>query len=122
MRLWTTLFGLVVACLVAVNAPAQGNTPKKHPLLDRFEKMDTNHDGILTVQEFVAAHPKIGEKKATAFYNELVTLSGTTTKGGVTGMTFPQFVKAVKAWKEAHQNQGKKGNTTTLGVEPSCES
>ncbi len=106
MRLWTTLFSLVVACLVAVNASAQ--TPKKHPLLDRFNKMDANHDGILTVQEFVAAHPKMGEAKASTFYKELVSLSGTATKGGATGMTFPQFKKAHKAWREAHANQGQK--------------
>ena len=106
MKVWTMLFSLAVAYLAAVSAPAQGNTATKHPLRDRFEKMDANHDGILTVQEFVAAHPKIGAAKAGAFYNELATLGGTTTKGGVAGMTFPQFKKAHKAWREAHPNQG----------------
>jgi Ca2+-binding EF-hand superfamily protein len=114
MRPWTILFSLVVGCLVAVNAFAQGNACKKHPLRDRFEKMDTNHDGILTVQEFVAAHPKMGEAKATTFYKELATLGGTTTaKSGVTGMTFPQFKKAHKAWKEAHSQQGQKQKSTS---------
>lgn len=112
MRVWTMLLSLVVACLVAVNAPAQGNAAKKHPLRDRFEKMDTNHDGILTVQEFVAAHPKMGEAKAVTFYKELATLGGTTTKGGVMGMTFPQFKKAHKAWKQAHPNPGQKPQGT----------
>ena len=102
------LFSLAVACLVAANAPAQGNTARKHPLLERFEKMDTNHDGILTAQEFAAAHPRIGQAKANTVYNQLATLGGATTKGGVAGMTFPQFRKAVKAWRQAHPNQGQK--------------
>jgi Ca2+-binding EF-hand superfamily protein len=108
MRIWTILLSLVVACLITANAPAQGNKSTKHPLRERFETMDTNHDGILTVQEFVAAHPKVGAKKAAAFYAELATLGGTTTKGNVVGMTFPQFKKAHKAWKQAHPNQGPK--------------
>jgi hypothetical protein len=109
MRVWTILLSLVVACLVAANAPAQGT--KKHALRDRFEKMDTNHDGILTVQEFAAGHPKLDATKAAAVYKELVTLGGVTTKNGVTGMTFPQFKKAHKAWKAAHPNQGQKQGT-----------
>ena len=108
MRLWTILVSLVVACPVAVNAFGQGNTTNKHPLLNRFHAMDTNHDGILTVQEFVAAHPKMGQAKAATFYNQLANLGGVTTKGGVTGMTFPQFRKAHQAWREAHPNQGQK--------------
>jgi hypothetical protein len=106
MKAWTMLLSLVVACLMAANAPAKGNPSKKHHLLDRFEKMDANHDGVVTVQEFVAAHPKAGEAKATTVYEGLMTLGGTTTKGGVTGMTFPQFKKAHKAWKAAHPKQG----------------
>jgi Ca2+-binding EF-hand superfamily protein len=111
MRLRTTLFILAVGCLVTVDAFAQGNTTKKHPLLDRFNMMDVNHDGILTAQEFAAAHPKMGTKAGTA-YNQLATLGGTTTKGGVAGMTFPQFKKAFKAWREAHPNQGQKQQGT----------
>ena len=59
MKAWTMLMGLVVACLVAANASAQGTsqTPtKKHTLQQRFQKMDTNGDGILTEEEFAAAH------------------------------------------------------------------
>jgi hypothetical protein len=111
MKLGTVLFGLVVGCLVTANAFAQADTPKKHPLLERFEAMDANHDGILTIQEFVVAHPKIGEAKAAAFYKGLATLGGTTTKGNVIGMTFPQFRKAHKLWKEAHPKQGQNPQT-----------
>lgn len=104
MRVWTILLSLAVACLMAVNAPAQGT--KKHALRDRFEKMDTNHNGILTMQEFAAGHPKLDATKAATVYKELVTLGGATTKNGVTGMTFAQFKKAHKAWKAAHPKQG----------------
>lgn len=103
MKMWTTALSLAVAFLVAVNAPAQ--TAKKHPLRDRFEKMDTNHDGILTQDEFVAGHPKAGPEKTTKFYNELASLGGTTTRNGATGMTLEQFRKAHKAWKQAHPKQ-----------------
>ena len=71
MKLWTMLFSLAVACLVAANAPAQGKfwraPAKKHPLLERFEKMDTNHDGILTAQEFAAAHPRLVRQRPAQF-------------------------------------------------------
>jgi hypothetical protein len=106
MKVWTMLLSLVVACLVAATAAAQGTVSKKLTLLERFEKMDANHDGILTAQEFAAAHPKLGAKKAVAFYNELAALGGTTTKGGVVGMNLPQFKKAHKLWKESHPKQG----------------
>ncbi|MGO9446733.1 MAG: hypothetical protein ACLPXB_18450 [Thiobacillaceae bacterium] len=108
MRLWTTLFILVVGCLVAVNTFAQRNTANKNPLLGGFQKMDANHDGILTVQEFATANPQMGEAKAVAFYKELASLGGVVTKGSVTGMTFPQFAKAYVAWMQAHSNQGQK--------------
>ena len=38
MRLWTTLFILVVGCLVAVNTFAQRNTANKKPFVGRFPK------------------------------------------------------------------------------------
>ena len=112
MRLWTRSFILVLGCLVAVNALAQRNTNNKNPLLDVFQRMDANHDGILTVQEFVAANSQMGETKAAAFYKELASLGGMVTKGSVTGMTFPQFAKAYVAWMQAHSNQGRKQQGT----------
>ena len=112
MSLRTTLFILVVGCLVTANAFAQRNTTNKNPLLGVFQKLDANHDGILTVQEFVAANSQMGEAKATAVYKELVSLGGIVTKGSVTGMAFPQFVKACKAWSEAHPNQGQNQSGT----------
>ena len=81
MRVWTLLLSLIVLCLVSVNATAQ-EQHKKHSLADRFAKMDANHDGILTLQEFVAGHPKLDKEKAEKFYNSLVGLGGSTTKDG----------------------------------------
>jgi hypothetical protein len=90
MKFATLLLSLVMACLVAANVSAQRNTSPKSPLAVFFEKMDTNHDGILTVQEFAAANSKLGAGK------ELATLGGTVQKGEATGMTFQQFAKAYK--------------------------
>lgn len=120
MRFGTMILSLVVAGLVAVNAPAQEKKepPKKPSLAERFAKMDTNNDGILTEQEFVAFHKAAhegkgkgnGEAKAGTFYKELATLGGTTTKDNVTGMNVDQFKKAHKQWRENHpkKDQGKK--------------
>lgn len=103
MRAWTMLLSLTVAFLVASTALAQGTEPtaKKHPLLERFQKMDANHDGILTAEEFAVAHPKLGDKAKTAF-EALEKLGGTTTKDGATGMTFQEFKKAHLEWKKTH--------------------
>ena len=95
---------LMLACLVVSNAPALVNskpTTKKPTLSQRFEKMDTNHDGILTEQEFAAAHSKLGNK-ATTVFQAMEKLGGTTTKNGVTGMNFQEFKKAHLAWKKTH--------------------
>ena len=82
------------------------------PLRERFEAMDTNHDGILTQAEFIAGHPKMGAEKATKFYDKLAALGGTTTKNGATGMTLEQFRKAHKAlWEERHPNKSGSGPT-----------
>jgi Ca2+-binding EF-hand superfamily protein len=108
MKQWTRLFILILGCFVAVNAFAQRNTSNKNPLLSVFQKMDANHDGILTAQEFVAANSQMGEAKAIAVYKELVNLGGSVTKGSVTGMAFPHFAKAYVAWVQAHSNQGQK--------------
>jgi hypothetical protein len=107
MRIGTMLTGLILACLVAANAPAQGSKqpPTKKPSLqERFQKMDTNGDGILTQDEFVAARSKLGDKAATVF-QEMGKLGGTTTKDGAMGMTFQQFKKAHAEWKKTHPNK-----------------
>ncbi len=116
MRIGMFLLSLVLASLMTVQASAQEkkDAPKKPSLSERFDKMDTNHDGILTEQEFVAfhkaAHEGKGEAKAGTFYKELASLGGTTTKDNITGMNLDQFKKAHKAWRENHpkKNQGKK--------------
>jgi Ca2+-binding EF-hand superfamily protein len=84
-------------------APTQET--KKGSLRDYFYKQDANHDGILTLDEFVAFRATMGTEKATSIYNKLASLGGATTKGSVTGMTFEQFKKAVEAMKGS---EGKK--------------
>ena len=87
--------------LVTVNAPAGEKQHSEDSLKAYFEKQDANHDGILTLDEFVAFRAKMGTEKATAIYNKLASLGGTTTKGSVTGMTFEQFKKAVEGMKDS---------------------
>jgi Ca2+-binding EF-hand superfamily protein len=108
MRVWTVLLTLVVACLVATNAPAQTkkDPAKKHPVAERFAKMDANHDGILTQDEFVAAHTKMGDAKAKKAYEEISKVGGTTTKDGATGMTLEQFKKGIEEWRKSHPRKG----------------
>jgi Ca2+-binding EF-hand superfamily protein len=105
VRLWTMLLSLAVAYLVTagLSAEAAKVIAKKQPLSKRFQKMDANHDGILTEAEFVTAHSKLDAAQAKNCYEALAALSGTTTKNGATGMTFPQFKKAALAWRQSHK-------------------
>jgi Ca2+-binding EF-hand superfamily protein len=112
MRVWTLLLSLALALLVTTNVPAQEKKPpaQKHPVAERFAKMDTNHDGILTETEFVAARAKMGEAKAKKVYEEMCKLGGTTTKDKATGMTLEQFKKAFEEWRKSHPRKAPPGN------------
>jgi hypothetical protein len=59
-----------------------------------FDKMDVNHDGILTEREFVVAHHKKGTAQAAARYEQLAAKGGITKRKGVRGMTLAQFKAA----------------------------
>jgi Ca2+-binding EF-hand superfamily protein len=102
MRFWTILLSLIVAGMVAVNAPAQEQKGGKKPhmtLKERFDKMDTNHDGTLSQDEFVAGHKRLGEEKAKALFAKM---GGTTDKG----LTFDQYKTAMEEWmKQQHKKK-----------------
>ncbi len=66
----------------------------KQSLESAFYKMDVNHDGVLTQDEYVAAHQKKGTTQAAAHYKKLAARGGTTTRNGVTGMTLRQYKAA----------------------------
>ena len=102
MRIWTMFLSLAMAALVTVNAPAGEKKHSEDSVKAYFEKQDANHDGILTLEEFVAFRPKMNADQATSFYKKLAAAGGTTTKDGVTGMTFDQFKKGIAASKPAH--------------------
>ena len=53
---------------------------------DYFQKQDANHDGILTLEEFVAFRSKMPPEQATILQQTRIP-GGMTTKDGVTGMT-----------------------------------
>ena len=76
-----------------------------------FQKMDANHDGILTIQEF-RRQLADGRGESRRSLKELVSLGGIVAKGSATGMNFPQFAKAYVAWIQAHSNQGQKRQGT----------
>jgi Ca2+-binding EF-hand superfamily protein len=100
MKAWTILFSLALACLAAGNTFAK-EPPKKDPLLERFKKIDTNHDGIVSEKEFIAVNKEMGKEAAKRFA-ELEKLGGTTTKNKETGMAFEQFKKALEEWAKQH--------------------
>ena len=82
MRIWTVLLSLVVVAAIAVNASAAGgkggkkggDKGKMPSPEERFKKMDTNSDGKLTCEEFVAASKeRMGgdAKKAEDFWKRI---------------------------------------------------
>jgi hypothetical protein len=89
---------LAVTAGLPANAPAyyQGYATHPHHSLEiAFHRMDGNHDGILTMREFVAAHQmKIGVAQAILRYQELAARGGMTRRNGVAGMTLHQFKAA----------------------------
>ncbi len=62
-----------------------------HSLASEFYRMDVNHDGILTMREFVAHHKKMGVPQAIAHYKALAARGGITRGNGAIGMTLQQF-------------------------------
>ena len=69
-------------------------THSHHSLASEFHKMDVNHDGILTMREFVAHHKRMGMPQAIAHYKELAARGGLTRRNGMMGMTLQQFKAA----------------------------
>ncbi|MGA2799684.1 MAG: hypothetical protein ABSE63_19040 [Thermoguttaceae bacterium] len=108
MKAWTMILSLLAVCFVAGSAFAQKKEPpKKDPLLERFEKMDTNHDGIVSLKEFVAVNKEMG-KEAEKRFMELEKLGGSTEKKKEKGMTFEQFKKALEEWVKQHPKEPEK--------------
>ena len=98
---------LILSFLLAVMAGMPANAPayylgssihSHHSLESAFYKMDVNHDGLLTMREFVAHHKKkMGVPQAIAHYKALAARGGITRRNGVAGMTLHQFKMAHKA-------------------------
>lgn len=104
MRFWTALLSLLVASAVVASAPAQEKKEGKEgkrphmTLKERFDKMDANHDGALSEEEFVAGHSRMGEKAKDVFKK----MGGTAEKG----VTFEQYKKAMEEFmKGAHKKR-----------------
>lgn len=99
------LFCFLFAAMAGLpaNAPAchHGHSSKSHhqsSLESAFYKMDVNHDGLLTMREFVAAHQKkMGVTQAIVRYKALAARGGITRGNGTTGMTLQQFKAAHKS-------------------------
>ncbi len=102
MRFWTVLLSLLVAVAVVASVPAQEKKGKegKRPhvtLKERFDKMDANHDGALSEEEFVAGHPRMGDKAKDVFKK----LGGTADKG----LSFEQYQKGMDQMMKARKKK-----------------
>jgi hypothetical protein len=95
-RILICCFLLAVTAAVPANAPAYYQVSHSHHSLESaFHRMDVNHDGLLTMREFVAHHKKkMGVPGAIAHYKALAARGGITRRNGVTGMTLHQFKMA----------------------------
>ncbi len=51
----TTLLTALIACTICLGtADARGVSRNRKPPVDEFKKLDTNHDGVLSLEEFLA--------------------------------------------------------------------
>ena len=94
MKLCAPILCLMIAGLVAGGSFAQQAEPPKKPnmtLEERFNKMDANHDGILTEEEFFAFHKKMAKQVAKSVFAKV---GGTEDRP----LTVDQLDEAREAW------------------------
>ncbi len=95
MRLATICVPLLGALSIAVGASADQPACVQSSALSlkqAFDAMDTNHDGIVSQQEFIAAHHQKALDKAQSVFDKI--------SGGAADLTLAQFTAARQAWEQ----------------------
>jgi len=123
---WSTVLGVLVAVLVVHEAVAQGEGkgrkgegrgPREKPVVDRFAQIDANGDGVISLDEFKAAHAKrmegMKEKMGDKFdparlekkAEEMFTRMDKDNSGGITREEFAAALEQHKGNRERIQKQ-----------------
>jgi hypothetical protein len=116
MKFWSLLVAVTLASLVGTNAYANKQECAKHwkqkmTAADVFKKMDSNHDGKVTLDEYKAFHKKLDPKKAEERFQKMT--------GGQKILTLDEFQKAwaehAKAWHAKAQHAKGSQQHTSVG-------
>jgi len=123
---WSSVLGILVAVLLVHEAVAQGegkgrkgegHVRRDKPAVDRFAQMDTNGDGVVSLEEFKAAHAKrmeaLKEKLGDKFdparlekkAEEMFTRLDKDNSGGLTREEFAAALEQHKGNRERTQKQ-----------------
>jgi len=113
MKSWAAILGIVAAFSVAANAFAEKKETCKNPkvtLQERFNKMDTIHDGILSEQELTVALKSHAEKYAKEIFEKM---------GGKSNhpLSLAEFTSAREQWQKKMAEHHKEWKSKTTAKE-----
>ncbi len=105
MKFWSVLLAVTLASLIGTYVYASQKEDAKHPkhkmtAADVFKKMDSNHDGKVTLDEYKAFHKKLDPKKTEEHFQKIT--------GGQKILTLDEFKKAWAEHEKALHGKGSK--------------